>query len=393
MLPAVIIGVCFSFLPLVCPQEDRKGPITKEGFFHAIETQLTDKGADFLIELIKKRGLSFVLSDSDVEKIRGLQRGLGKTKLNVLIAAIKSNYQPIVYLKPRASQTFDFNVLTVNAKGTVIEQRKGKARYFIEDLGGGVTLTMVEIPAGVFQMGSSESDVQGALVNPKLSLKSFESEMPKHQVKVPTFFMSKFEVTQAQWRAIADIPKVKDQLKTDPSHFRDDEQHPVEQVSWEDAVEFCARLTRKTGRTYRLPTEAEWEYACRAGTTTPFAFGETITSALVNYQSEHPYADGPKGRYRQTTIAVGSLGVANGFGLYDMHGNVMELCLDVWHGDYDGAPADGGPWMSGDRRYRVVRGGGFLNDARLCRCASRGGFDSDKSRTNIGFRVVAVVQP
>jgi formylglycine-generating enzyme required for sulfatase activity len=157
-------------------------------------------------------------------------------------------------------------------------------------------------------------------------------------------------------------------------------------------MEFWARLSRKTGRAYRLPTEAEWEYACRAGTMTPFAFGETITPELVNYQSEHPYGEGQKGEFRETTLDVGYFGVANGFGLYDMHGNVMEWCLDVWHEDYDGAPADGGPWLSGDSRRRVLRGGSELNDAFVCRSAFRNGVFSDNSRPNIGFRVVAVAQ-
>lgn len=359
--------------------------------------------------------MPYKLDASEEQELRRLGSYLGKKGLDELLAAINSNYRPVVqlqptpsaaltpitsppeYIRPPALQSFDFDVMTVDAKGAVTKQRKGQARYFVEDLGGGVMLTMVEIPAGVFQMGSTESEVQRALADAKryttIDIESFNNETPRHQVKVPTFFMSKYEVTQAQWRAVAEMREVKQPLKPDPSRFRGYDQHPVEEVSWEDAVEFCARLSGKTRRIYRLPTEAEWEYACRAGTTTPFAFGETITPELVNYQGEHPYGEGPEGEFRETTIDVGSLGVANGFGLYDMHGNVMEWCLDVWHDNYDGAPADGGPWLSGDTRLRVVRGGSELNDAFICRSAFRNRVYADNSRANIGFRVVAVVRP
>src|SRR5262249_46060073 len=161
---------------------------------------------------------------------------------------------------------------------------------------------------------------------------------------------------------------------------------PVEQVSWQDAVEFCDRLSRKTGKTYRLPSEAEWEYACRAGTKTPFAFGETITPEIVNYNGKYPYGSAPKGIYRQKTTPVGSVGVANGFGLYDMHGNVWEWCQDVWHGNYKGAPTDGSAWESGgDKDIWVVRGGSWIDLGRDCRSAYRDG--PGGRLDNPGFRV------
>jgi formylglycine-generating enzyme required for sulfatase activity len=149
--------------------------------------------------------------------------------------------------------------------------------------------------------------------------------------------MGKFPVTQAQWRAVAALPKINTDLDPDPSYFNG-ANRPVEQVSWDEAMEFCRRLSKKTGRDYRLPSEAEWEYACRAGTNKPFHFGKRITSDLANYNGNSVYGNAPKGKYREETTPVGSLKVANAFGLYDMHGNVWEWCADGWHENYEGAP-------------------------------------------------------
>ncbi|MBC6434679.1 formylglycine-generating enzyme family protein, partial [Nostoc sp. HG1] len=170
--------------------------------------------------------------------------------------------------------------------------------------------------------------------------------------------------------------------------------------SWYDAVEFCSRLSQYTGRPYSLPSETEWEYACRAGTTTPFHFGETITSELANYNATETYGAGVKGTYREETTEVGSFKVANAFGLYDMHGNLWEWCLDDWHDNYEGAPTDGSPWwddndnISQKKGNAVLRGGSWFNDPDYCRSASRyfnvraerGYFDND-----VGFRVVCAV--
>jgi eukaryotic-like serine/threonine-protein kinase len=249
-----------------------------------------------------------------------------------------------------------------------------------------VQLEMVKIPAGTFTMGSSP-----------LEEKRYIDEGRQHQVSVPEFYMGKYEVTQAQWRAVASLPKVQIDLKPDPSKFKGDNL-PMEQVSWDDVQEFCARLSKATGREYRLPSEAEWEYACRAGTTTPFAFGETITPEIVNYNGNEPYGNepygyAPKGIYREKTIAVGSLGVANGFGLYDMHGNVWEWCEDWYHENYDGAPTDGSAWLSGgEQKHRVLRGGPWYGHANYRRSASRNNGSPDNRIDGIGFRVVAVAR-
>ncbi|NEO54906.1 MAG: formylglycine-generating enzyme family protein, partial [Okeania sp. SIO3B5] len=166
------------------------------------------------------------------------------------------------------------------------------------------------------------------------------------------------------------------------------ENRPVECVSWYDATEFCQKLSQKTGKTYRLPSENQWEYACRAGTTTPFYFGETITSELVNCNGSYPYSNAPKGKYRQETTDVRSF-PPNAFGLYDMHGNVLEWCQDVWHDNHEGAPTDGSTWETeGDSRLRMLRGGGWGSYSRYCRSARRFYYDADFHDFNWGFRIV-----
>jgi formylglycine-generating enzyme required for sulfatase activity len=151
-------------------------------------------------------------------------------------------------------------------------------------------------------------------------------------------------------------------------------------------VAFCQRLSEKTGKTYRLPSEAEWEYACRAGTTTPFYFGETITTDLVNYHGDYPYAAAPKGVYRKGTTEVGIFS-PNAFGLYDMHGNVWEWCADPWHDNYDGAPTDGSVWQEGGSGLFALRGGSWVNDARRSRAADRNRIEPTYRVGNLGARL------
>jgi formylglycine-generating enzyme required for sulfatase activity len=276
--------------------------------------------------------------------------------------------------------TFNFDVVTVNAKGQEVKREKGQAEYFTEDLGNGVILEMVNIPSGEFIMGSPSGE-------------GLDDEKPQHQVTLKSFFMSKYPVTQAQWRKVAALPKVNRDLEADPSKFKGDNR-PVEQVSWDDAVEFCSRLTKDRKNEYRLPSEAEWEYACRAGTTTPFHYGETITSELANYDGNYTYASEPKGEYRKQTTEVGRF-PPNCFGLYDMHGNVWEWCLDDWHDSYQGAPTDGSPWFVKNNKpdektgRAVLRGGSWFDAPAICRSAYRYfNLYRDVHYNIIGFRVV-----
>ncbi len=234
--------------------------------------------------------------------------------------------------------------------------------------------------------------------------KDFGDELPKHTVTIKEpFWMGKYQVTQAQWRAVADLPKADRDLNSDPSNFKGDDR-PVEQVSWFEAVEFCKRLSQKSGRAYRLPSEAEWEYACRAGTTTPFHFGETITTDLANYRGidrkisgnfySGVYGERPEGVFREETTPVGNFGIANAFGLYDMHGNVWEWCLDHWHESYANKPdklkRNGyDPWLSSDDNSpRMLRGGSWFDYPGDCRSADRNRLTPDLRYILIGFRVV-----
>jgi formylglycine-generating enzyme required for sulfatase activity len=223
--------------------------------------------------------------------------------------------------------------------------------------------------------------------SPKTEEGHRSSEEPQHEVKVHSFFMGKYPVTQAQWRVVAVMPQVNRKLDPAPARFKGD-RRPVEQVSWDQAVEFCQRISRHTGREYRLPTEAEWEYACRAGTATPFHFGDTLTSDLANYAANRTYGKGPRGEYRGQTTDLGSF-PANSFGLYDMHGNVLEWCLDRWHGNYESAPNDGTAWIvGGDDAYRLLRGGSWGNVPALCRTAYRFRYTRTNFGSYVGFRVV-----
>jgi formylglycine-generating enzyme required for sulfatase activity len=266
-----------------------------------------------------------------------------------------------------------------------IKKRQGHNQHYAEVLAEGVLpLRMMLIPAGTFTMGSPEDELERS-----------SSEGPQHPVTLSQFFMAQYPVTRAQWREVANLPQVNRALKADPSRFKGDKRS-VERVSWFDAVEFCDRLTVHTNRQYRLPSEAEWEYACRAGTTSPFHFGETITTDLANYRGTDneslgwsgSYGDGPKGVYREETTPVDHFEGANAFGLQDMHGNVFEWCQDHWHENYEGAPADGSAWLSSDEnKYRVLRGGSWSDFPRDCRSAYRYRSVPGNVYYFIGFRV------
>ncbi|WP_309224596.1 formylglycine-generating enzyme family protein [Halomicronema sp. CCY15110] len=256
-----------------------------------------------------------------------------------------------------------------------ITQRRGQGRRLVERLGDDLMLEMVWVPSGSFVMGSPEDEPERS-----------SAEGPQHEVTMTSFLIGQYPVTQAQWRFVAGLPQVGLELNPEPSNFKGDDL-PVERVSWEEAQEFCRRLSAYAQREYRLPSEAEWEYACRAGTQTPFHFGEMITPDLANYDGSYAYNDGPKGQNRGKTTAVGSF-PANQWGLSDMHGNVYEWCQDVWHDNYEGAPTNGSAWTKGGNQdRRVTRGGSWLFSAWFCRSAYRLNDTPDDRSRVIGFRV------
>jgi formylglycine-generating enzyme required for sulfatase activity len=268
------------------------------------------------------------------------------------------------------------------------------AQGFVEPLlavGEAIPLHMVLIPGGTFLMGQTEAEKTELIrqMGEKDDENHYLRELPQHEVKVSSCFMGRYPITQAQWRAVVALPQIKRELKPNPSQFKGDNR-PVELVNWYDATEFCARLSAHTGRPYRLPTEVEWEYACRAGTTTPFSFGNTLTTEVANYNGTYTYGDGPKGEYRKATTPVDHFGIANAFGLSDMHGNVWEWCQDHWHSNYEGAPTDGSAWLSEEEgASRILRGGSWVNDPRHCRSAYRSDINPRDPNLFIGFRVVS----
>jgi formylglycine-generating enzyme required for sulfatase activity len=211
-------------------------------------------------------------------------------------------------------------------------------------------------------------------------------------VSVPRFWLGRFPITQAQWQVVAGWPQLERELDPDPARFKGADR-PVERVSWHDAQEFCRRLSKRTGRHYSLPSEALWEYACRAGSTTPFHFGPTISSDLANYKGTYTYASGSKGDYREHTTPVGCF-PANAWGLHDMHGNVWEWCLDRWHPSPRQGPSDGRPWLEPakelppeGRELRLLRGGSWFDGPRGCRSAFRGSDRPGGLNVSVGFRV------
>jgi eukaryotic-like serine/threonine-protein kinase len=262
-----------------------------------------------------------------------------------------------------------FTSIKLNKKGDLVDEPTGKAAIFTEDIGHGIVLTMVKIPTGKFLIGSPINEQEHE-----------RDESPQRKIDVPEFYLGQTVVTQAQWIAV---------MGNNPAHFRGNDRLPVEHVSWLDAMNFCKKLSQKMRRTYRLPNEAEWEYACRAGTTTPFAFGETITTAVVNYDGNAPsYSGAAKGEDRKKTTPVGSF-PPNLFGLYDLHGNVWE-----WSDNYNLVPPDGsasGNISSRDEiKNRLLRGGSWYYAASDCRSANRLYVAASHSNDNVGFRVVCL---
>ncbi|MFN0112945.1 MAG: SUMF1/EgtB/PvdO family nonheme iron enzyme [Blastocatellia bacterium] len=299
---------------------------------------------------------------------------------------------PVVSPKVTSANDFPFVTIRLNDQGEEISQSRGVAKGEIEDLGGGVLIEMIRLQGGEFWMGSTEADSQTAFADAKRYNKNakeewWKNETPRHRVSLSPFMMGRYAVTQAQWfEVMGDLPAIEEKLRGDD--------HPIVNVNWTEATEFCKELSRRTKHQYRLPTEAEWEYACRAGTNTPFAFGNTLSPEVANYWWNNPFGNGPKQEKLGKTLPLGSLEIANAFGLFDMHGNVWEWCSD-WYSDkyYQECKSQGvvtDPQGPGSGSYRVIRGGGWYSSAVDCRSAFRYGDAPGPRDGNLGFRLVRI---
>jgi formylglycine-generating enzyme required for sulfatase activity len=264
-----------------------------------------------------------------------------------------------------------------------------EGRQFVEQIAEDLMLEMVYVPSGDYVMGAPDKEES-----------SYAHERPQHLVTVSAFLMGKYPITQAQYESV---------MGKNPSRFKDkpdSPSRPVENVSWEDAQEFCKKLSELSGREYHLPSEAQWEYACRAMPSPPisrnekeiiyppFHFGETILTKVANYNGDKIYGRGEKGESQGETTAVDHFGVANEFGLCDMHGNVWEWCEDDWHSNYDGAPTDGSAWIDAkskesNKTSHPLRGGSWIVNPEFCRSAFRNGFNLVNRNVYVGFRVIS----
>ncbi|GAB1541867.1 hypothetical protein NUACC21_45400 [Scytonema sp. NUACC21] len=281
---------------------------------------------------------------------------------------------PVANIQMQAKEPYQqLTPATQEQKQAIIQPNRNS--NYQERLPGGSMLDTIAIPSGSFFMGTATEDIEQVL---KLEtwfkrsevIKWLRSEMPQHRVSVPAFYMSRTPITQEQWQAV---------MQTNPSHFSS-LLRPVESISWWQAQEFCDRLSQLTSKSYRLPTEAEWEYACRAGTQTLYSFGN----------SKQPLRDYAWYTWnsRQQTQLVGQK-KPNAWGLQDMHGLVWEWCQDHWHENYNGAPTDGSAWLEGGHPTKhSVRGGSWYSLADDCRCVYRFCYDANFRYSSLGFRVV-----
>ena len=239
---------------------------------------------------------------------------------------------------------------------------------------------MVVVPSGSFTMGSPGSE-DGR----------YDNEGPQHRVRIDyRFAVGVYEVTFSEWDACVSGGGCGRYRADDEGWGRGN--RPVINVSWDDAMAYVRWLSDLTGAKYRLLSESEWEYVARAGTTTPFHFGSTITPDRANYNGNYTYGGGSTGPYRAKTVPVGSYS-SNGLGLYDVHGNMWEWVEDCWNDSYTGAPPDGPAWKRGDCVKRVLRGGSWFFGPRILRSAGRNWLTTGGRVSFVGFRVARTLGP
>ncbi len=355
-------------------------PLTLDNIFAGLNpgkttpnTNTVGKRNSLLIKWVKERQVDFPLTTEIEKSLRS--SGANDELINV----IRRNSPPV---KAVPTPTPEFFIKEVFVTPTPTP-RSQLPTYLNFKLPNSVTMEMVKIPAGSFIMGSPESEKYRASDEKQYSEKYRTSDEKQHKVTISKdFYLGKYEVTQSQWKAVME--------NNNPSSFKGDNL-PVENVSWDDAKKFISKLNNDNYE-FGLPSEAEWEYAARAGTTTAFYFGDSLSSAQANFDGNYPYGNASKGKYLEKTTYVGNYS-KNDFGLYDMHGNVWEWCEDIYESDYGKLRADGSANVSvGDSSLRVLRGGSWGNDGFGVRSADRDRISSDARLYFFGFRVAARVK-
>lgn len=325
--------------------------------------------------------------ESDAAKARAIEEEkLRKATLLKAQAAYKAE-QDRHRLQQAARNAAELAALMPNAASPVADPGGVLRDRFLD--GSGTAPDLVLIPTGRFHMGADGEEHAVALKAGSQS-RWLEREKPAHWVDVArSFALGRYPVTVGEWRRFVRATAWEPKLDVDwtAPGFEQGDWHPVVGVSWHDAQQYIQWLTMMTGAQYRLPSEAEWEYACRAGSRGPFSVGHEISTEYANYDGHFTYGTGVKGEFRNGTTKVGSF-PPNQWGLYDMHGNVYEWVQDIVHDNYDGAPEDGSAWEGdGDRSRRIVRGGAWLYQPRYLRSAARNGYSAVLSNDVVGFRV------
>jgi formylglycine-generating enzyme required for sulfatase activity len=325
--------------------------------------------------------------DADAKKARD-EREEQQRKANQLKAEAAYRAEQERHRKQQAERHAAELAALIPTPASPVADARGVLRdRFIDGTGAGPDLVL--IPTGRFQMGSHELE-QAAAIKAGAQQKWLMREGPQRWVGIDhSFALGRHPVTVGQWRQFVRATGWESQSDVDwrAPGFAQNDEHPVVSVSWHDAQRYLRWLSDKTGQTYRLPSEAEWEYACRAGTKTAFSFGDTISTDQANYDGNYVYNGGPRGEFRQGTSQVNAF-QPNPWGLFDMHGNVWEWTQDVVHDTYAGAPSDGSAWEAGgDQARRILRGGSWLYNPRYLRSAVRNGYSALLANDIVGFRV------
>ena len=339
-----------------------KNPKISEGlqnFINDIVEEVVLKGASFekskkwLKKYSENEGLNFAELEKNIEDFFELYDDASKTRSTALMRLLKA----------QAELCF----ITVEVFEKVLNADKSSPQP--KSLPGRPIIEWVDIPAGTFIMGSPTNEVER------------NSDETQHQVILSAFKISKYEVTFEQYDAFCDATG-REKREDDEDWGRS--QRPVINVNWDDATAFAEWMG------CRLPTEAEWEYACRAGSTTPFNTGNNLTTSQANFDGNYPYKNYTKGQYREKTLPVGSFD-SNAWGLYDMHGNVWEWCNDWYGSDYYNSSPPNNPSGPSTGQGRVARGGAFDDDAGSCRAARRNYPDSSYRDYFLGFRLASFI--